>query len=99
MSLIKVAITNPDQMHIYNWIKNDPNMGQHIAGKYDLVTNLAKSVKTDPTKRNALLSAIKDLKASGLQKMNPEIRATMPSLLQRVKPLATAGKKMLAKAI
>lgn len=99
MSLIKIAITNPDQMHVYNWIKNNPNMGHEVAGKYDLVTNLAKSVKADPSKRGALIKAVGDLRASGLQKMNPEIRSTMPSLLSKIKPLAYGAKNLLARVV
>ena len=94
MSIVKVAIINPVQMKNFNWMKNNPNMGPSVASKYDLLTNIAAQAKTDPTKLNAMRVAAKNLKASGLQKLDPSLLTKKPGLINKLKML-----KPLAKAI
>ena len=101
MSLIKLAIVNPIQKRNFDWMKNNPNMGPHVAGKYDLLTNLASQAKTDPSKLPAMRLASHDLKAAGVQKMNPFVRAgagaaKAPGLINKLKPAARVLEKAMA---
>lgn len=92
MSLVKLAISNAAQLNQFNLMKNNPNMGPAVAGKYDLVTNLANQAKNDPSKLKALRAATSSLKASGVQKVNPLLNKVVTPVAKNVANLAVGGK-------